>query len=104
MVVLYYHSFDAQKAKDNCEFKSITVCKGSCYVTKQIKVVSSSTNKETEHPQQIDLSSLKDVIGISTKLEVFIPHVFVHAVEWDVFYNDHYYYQPTNHLIKPPIV
>jgi hypothetical protein len=101
-IALYYQTIDTKTALENCEYKTITVCKGSCYVTRQIKIVSSSTNKESQQSPQIDLNIIKDVITEENsnspccsasleKTEVSADHV------------DHYSFNHISLLIKPPI-
>src|SRR5689334_1153589 len=101
-VVFYYHSFDSKTAEANCEYKTITVCKGSCYVTKQIKIVSSSTNKETQNTQQIDLSNVKDIACEEGILSEQNLNEFSTKTHFLNDRPDHYFYNHKAQLIKPP--
>jgi len=62
-VVAYYSLFNNNVAEKNCVYKTITICKGNCYVVKQIKLVSSETttnNKEVKG--DFDLNKIQDVV------------------------------------------
>ncbi len=80
MIAIYYPRIDTKMALENCEFKTIAVCKGSCYVTKQIKIVSSETNKESQQSQQVDLSSLKDALGVEVSFNILPSSSFCNLI------------------------
>jgi len=99
---LYYQTVDTKTALENCAYKTITVCKGSCYVTKQMKIVSSSTNKETQKSPQIDLNILKDVI-LEKNSNTFCYKGSFRKVNMPAGEVDHYSFNHISLSIKPPI-
>lgn len=103
MVVFYYQTINTKTARENCEFKTITVCKGSCYVTKQIRLVSSDSNKESNSIPQIDLTNFKEVIAVVSDLETLPYHPSEGPTRLFNEWGNHYSYQHISNLIKPPI-
>jgi hypothetical protein len=101
MVAGYFGLVNNQKASNNCQYKNITVCKGSCYVVKQIKIFSSEAPAKKTSVPQIDLDTFKEVI--SDQSEIFsvvklpegnsIPYT-----EEDFLYS----FDFSINLIKPP--
>lgn len=64
MVAGYYTVIDRQEAIESCEYKTLTVCKGSCFITERIKVVSSNLQENDTKSPLLELSMFKDLIFV----------------------------------------
>jgi hypothetical protein len=103
LVAFYFHSFASSEVSDHCIYKTITVCKGSCYVAKQIKIVTSTPGSTENSSPGFDIQSFKDAVCIST-ITLEMIHTSVDATERPVvIFQDSYSYLFSSSLIKPPI-
>jgi hypothetical protein len=103
LVSFYFNVVMPGDARENCVYKTITVCKGSCYVVKKIKMFfSESTQKKTGTPA-FDVNMFKDVIC----LQHYTPDRTILVITQNIWVGgeavNHYSFQTPKIIIKPPI-
>jgi hypothetical protein len=84
-------------------YKTLTVCKGSCYVVKKIKVFSSQASQESPAVPAFDLNSFKDAL-CDYPLNYAAPFTknSILTTINDSF-DSLYHYLPFTFLLRPPI-
>jgi len=103
LVSLYFNSIAQTEASDHCMYKTLTVCKGSCYVVEKIKVFSSQASQETPAVPGFDLNSFKDALcdyPVTHSFQ-FAKKMFLTSIN-DSF-DSLYHYLPFTFLLRPPI-
>lgn len=103
VVSLYFNSIAKTEATDNCIYKTLTVCKGSCYVVKKIKVFSSQSEQESPLAPAFDLNSFKDAVADYSLIHSiqFTTRMILTAIN-DSF-DSFYCHNPFKSLLRPPI-
>lgn len=100
-VVTYYALINDETALENCQYKTITICKGNCYVVKQIKLISSDHNKDNKAPEDFDLNKIADVVFEVPSSP--ISCLFAEQVSFYSFTSNDYSFISENTLLKPPM-
>lgn len=105
LVSFYFQTIAKQEAETHCIYKTLTVCKGNCFVTKQIKIFTSSPNEQNEHQPGFDLQSFKDAVCLQNPLNDidFKLNISSHTEIRNVIMQ-FYFYTPLIELLRPPIV
>ena len=102
MVVAYFHTYATAEKKENCVYKTITVCKGNCYVAKKIKIITSTPGNEKPTAPGFDIHSFKDATCITLSVTDLLNDHDTGTLS-PVQHTTHLYsYTFTSHLIKPP--
>jgi len=102
LIVCYYHTVDTTTAIENCEYKTITVCKGNCYVAKKIKVITSAPSKNQTQVPSFELSTFKDAVCLACLENISVNFSSIQTLNLFVPVEEHYSFNPVFDLVKPP--
>lgn len=103
LVTLYFQICGKQEKEKHCIYKSITTCKGNCYVIQKIKIITSTPDTGTKNAPDLDINTFKDAVCTVTEMSQLITggndnSLFILEVS-----ENNYSYLYSQRLIKPPI-